>query len=56
MNHYKSLVDQPSVIFPGLGFQDPLPTHFVSQEDGTCTQMYYAQQGIVTEEMAFIAA
>eukprot|EP00435_Cladocopium_sp_Y103_P042283 s792_g11.t1 len=25
-------------------------------EDGTCTQMYYAQQGIITEEMAFIAA
>ena len=26
------------------------------QEDGTCTQMHYAKQGIVTEEMAFIAA
>lgn len=25
-------------------------------EDGTCTQMYYAKQGIITEEMSFIAA
>lgn len=27
-----------------------------SQDDGTCTQMYYAKQGAITEEMAFIAA
>lgn len=27
-----------------------------AKEDGTCTQMYYAKQGIITEEMSFIAA
>ena len=27
-----------------------------AKDDGTCTQMYYAQQGVITEEMAFIAA
>ncbi|CAK9043664.1 unnamed protein product, partial [Durusdinium trenchii] len=34
----------------------PSSEKIYQEEDGTCTQMYYAKQGIITEEMAFIAA
>ncbi|CAK9088068.1 Phosphomethylpyrimidine synthase [Durusdinium trenchii] len=47
----------------GLNPREGLPklrrkwiSHRSAAEDGTCTQMYYAKQGIITEEMAFIAA
>lgn len=44
------------LILPSRVAVQPLWGTDVAEDDGTCTQMHYAQQGVITEEMAFIAA